>query len=427
MDNYKHLKEKANSLRKQGDFTEALAIYKELCDKTKGDKFDVAGYLHCIRKLKKYNEGIELGKKYEGIHLDFDWFKNELIWTYIGFLKTTGEELSLTKVQELANKVLKYNLDVLQKNIIVFYVLKRAKKLKNWDVSSHWIDRIDYNTLDKEFKKIGSRTTAWNDYLIWHNHKVRVLIYQKKYQKAIDIVEFIIGEAKPVAKYFRCLEAHAYEKKGEFHRAKKVLMELSNKPKVDWWILHQYANVLRKMGEKDEALVKMYHAAHTANKLKNTVNLLYDIALLSIELEKEEESYYHLVLYTLIRNKENWQITEKIKKLTLDLESRLELEEDMEFHSILKKCQFYWQEKTPKVEEKTFNYVRKRNLRGHLVKVKDEKGFCFINSENESYFCHKSDIKGKPKEGLMVEFDIIPSFDRKKQKNSTKAINIRLI
>ena len=45
-------KQLANDLRKQGLFLEALPLYKELYERSSKDKFDAAGYLHCLRKLK---------------------------------------------------------------------------------------------------------------------------------------------------------------------------------------------------------------------------------------------------------------------------------------------------------------------------------------------------------------------------------------
>ena len=50
MTNLFEQKNKANALRKNGDFEEALIIYRDLWNEN-GDKFDGAGLLHCLRKL----------------------------------------------------------------------------------------------------------------------------------------------------------------------------------------------------------------------------------------------------------------------------------------------------------------------------------------------------------------------------------------
>ena len=52
-------KHEANKLRKAGNFEEALPLYRNLWKET-GDGFDGAGLLHCLRKLKLFDEAMEL-------------------------------------------------------------------------------------------------------------------------------------------------------------------------------------------------------------------------------------------------------------------------------------------------------------------------------------------------------------------------------
>ena len=59
MTNLFEQKNKANALRKNGDFEEALIIYRDLWNEN-GDKFDGAGLLHCLRKLELFDEAIIL-------------------------------------------------------------------------------------------------------------------------------------------------------------------------------------------------------------------------------------------------------------------------------------------------------------------------------------------------------------------------------
>ncbi|MEB9727426.1 hypothetical protein P4J62_24490, partial [Bacillus cereus] len=66
-------------------------------------------------------------------------------------------------------------------------------------------------------------------------------------------------------------------------------------------------------------------------------------------------------------------------------------------------------------------------LSGYLIKVKEDRPFCFIKTQKESFFCYTSDIQGEVKEGLEVQFEAVPSFDKKKQRESWKAINIVLM
>jgi tetratricopeptide (TPR) repeat protein len=423
-------KEQANTFRKQGLLEDALPIYKKLWTSPTKDKFDAAGYLHCLRKLKISEEAMELAIECEKLYTNFTWCRIEIIWTYIGSLKQQKENASLASVLPLAIKIMNLSPDDLQKNITVLFVLKKSKQFNKLDIACQWIDRINPDTLDKVPVTLEKGSTAWSNYLIWHHHKVRCLIYQKEYQKAIDIVGNIIVEANQVSKYFRCLEAHAFEKSGQINMASQILKDLCQNKKLDWWILHQYANLLKNSDKKELSLVKMYHAASIAYKIESIVTLLHDISLLCKELNRMEESYYHIMLHKLIREKKGWLVKEDVNQLINEVGSTLNITASLEYREVLMKCKSFWGNSVQdKMQSIKVNDKRKRKnlLKGHLTQVKENNPFCFIKTSETSYFCYKSDITGETNEGQKVQFDAIPSFDRKKNKESWKAVNIVLI
>jgi len=43
-----------------------------------------------------------------------------------------------------------------------------------------------------------------------------------------------------------------------------------------------------------------------------------------------------------------------------------------------------------------------------------------------TFYCSKNNLPSEISDGTKVVFDAIPSFDRKKQKESWKAVNIRI-
>lgn len=430
MKNITQSKDKANTFRKQGLLEEALSIYEGLWENTATrDKFDAAGYLHCLRKLKMYEEAEKLAEELEELYADFNWCRIEIIWTYIGKLKQAKENDSLASILPTANRIMNLNPDDLQRNTTVLSVLKKAKQFKMWNIACQWVDYVDPETLDKEPINLQKGTTPWSNYLIWYHHKVRCLIHQDKYKEAIDMIDGIISEAKQVSKYFRCLEAHAHEKLGQADRAIEIFEMLCNHNRVDWWVIHQYATVLKNKGEKEQALNKMYKAASLAFKMESIVTLLYDIALLCKELNRMEESYYHFLLLKLIREKKEWAVKEEIEKFVEYLGSTLDISGKLNYKDVLHQCREYWGVKTivkvrnPRNENEG-NRKLKKALNGYLVQVKEDKPFCFIKTSEESFFCYKSDIKGEVIDGLKVKFDVIPSFDKKKQQESWKAINI---
>jgi tetratricopeptide (TPR) repeat protein len=424
-------KERGNSLRKQGRLEEALLIYRELWNQTK-DKFDGAGYLHCLRKLKLYEEALPLAEDIEKLHKDFNWCRNEIIWTFIGSLKSKKEHETLSSIMLIANKIITLRPDDLQKNTTVLFVLKKLKQFNKMDVACQWIDRVNPMTLDKEPLTLEKGTTGWSNYLIWHYHKVRCLIHQNQYVSAIKLVDSLLEESSEQKKFFNSLAAEAYEKMGETEKAIQILTELCKFKKTDWWIVRQYANVLKNNGDKKRALEKMYQAASLSFKLDSIVTLLHEISLLCKDLNRIEESYYHMMLFKYIRENNKWLVKEDVDKFLLEAETTLHLTSTPNFKEVLRQCRKYWAQVTTIVDAQRRQQGQSNKkpikiLSGYLVQVKDNKPFCFIKTTDESFFCYKSDIKGEAKEGLKVQFNIIPSFDKKKNKESCRAINVGLL
>lgn len=432
MNNIQQQKQQANDLRKQGRIQEALPLYKELYDSSTKDKFDVAGYLHCLRKLKKYEEAVTIAEENEKQYSDFNWCRIEIIWTYIGSLKSKSENTPLGSIVPIATKILTLNPDNLQKNTTVLLVLKKAKQFKKWEIACDWVDKINPDTLDKDPIILEKGPTPWSNFLIWHHHKIRCLIHQNKYPEAIEMVNSIITETKQVSKYFRVLEATAYELMGQPNVSIQILTDLCKYRNVDWWVVHQIANVLRNNGEKEKALEKMYHAANLSYKIESIVTLLHDIALLCKELHRMEESYYHILLCKLVRKKMEWTVKEDVEQLIQETSLVINNNhKNINLKEVLQKCQTYWgktiaDDSRHQKEMKTKKEL-KRALKGTVYQVKQDKPFCFIKTQSESFFCYKSEIKDEAVDGLKVQFDVVPSFDKKKQQKSFKAANVVVI
>lgn len=96
----------ANKLRQSGKFDEALLIYKQLWEQG-GDKFDGSGYLHCLRNLRKLEEATVLADNLITKYANFDWCRNEVIWTFIqGRLNKLTDQEPLENVKSLAIRIM---------------------------------------------------------------------------------------------------------------------------------------------------------------------------------------------------------------------------------------------------------------------------------------------------------------------------------
>lgn len=420
----RELKKQANTLRKNGNLKEALPIYENLFDKEVKDRFDAAGYLHCLRKLKKHDEAMKVAAICEELFADFNWMRMEIIWTYISKLKQVAETEPIDKVLSIANKVLSLEPDDVQTNITVLTVLKKTKQMKKWDIATQWVDKLNPLTLNKEPLVANEKTTIWSDYLIWQKYKVTCLIFEKKYQEAIYQLNLIRSDIKQVEKFFLVLEAEAFKGIGELQSSIEILTKLTQNPKADWWIIHRYSLVLNEVGKSEQSLKEMFRAASLSHKLENSIKLFRDIFWLAKELDKLEEAHYHLLLFKMIRERNDWPVHEEVVRQINLTGEKLKGAKVQTYHEVLKKCRSYW---VQDISIESSNKSIQRNLKGKLIQVKSDRPFCFVKTQTDSFFCHKSEIKGEPIEDLAVKFDIIPTFDRKKQQDSWKAINISFI
>jgi len=150
MSNLTEQKQKANGLRKTGDFEEALVLYRSLWEET-GDKFDGAGLLHCLRKLELFDEAIVLADELIGKYPNFEWCRNEVIWTYIqGILDKFNEEEPLEKVVEIAKRIMSLNPVGLAAKKVVFKVLRSAKSSNHWETVNEWVIKFtQHKTYDR--------------------------------------------------------------------------------------------------------------------------------------------------------------------------------------------------------------------------------------------------------------------------------------
>lgn len=424
-------KQKANRLRKVGDFEEALLLYRNLWGKT-ADKFDGAGLLHCLRKLGLFDEALILADELIVKYPDFKWCRNEVIWTYIqGILDKFNEEEPLEKVVEIAKRIMSLNPEDLAAKMVVFKVLKSAKSSNHWQTVNEWVVKIDPDSLSTKPMMDDSGREGWSDQSLWYNYRINGLIEKGDTTEAINIVDEILERFPKQRKFLLRLKALANHILGNLPESEKIYQNLCSGYKPDWWMLHEYAKVVRDEDRKEDALKLMYQAAGGHSKLESMVSLFVDIGMLCKELGKYEEARAHLVLCKYVRNEKGWTVPEPIIDTVDDLNKIIGNDkEPSSLKEAISICRSEWSQLLCKESDlKNLSYKNRKIKKGLVGKVslgRSDRPFCFIIAKDEqSFFCYKSDLPPDITDGNEVTFDAIPSFDKKKNKESWKASNIR--
>jgi tetratricopeptide (TPR) repeat protein len=323
------------------------------------------------------------------------------------------------------------NPDGLAAKMIVFKVLKSAKSSNDWETVNEWVVKIDPDSLSAKPMMDDSGREGWSDQSLWYNYRINGLIEKGDTTEAINTVDEILERFPKQRKFFLRLKALANHLLGNLSESEKIYQNLCSGYKPDWWMLYEYAKVVRDIGHREDALKLMYQAASGHSKLESMVSLFVDIGMLCKELGKYEEARAHFVLCKYIRDEKGWTIPESIINIVNDLNRIIgNNNEPSSIKEALSICRTEWSNLLDKENDlKNLSYKKRKVKKGLIGKVslgRDDRPFCFIIAEDEqSFFCYKSDLPPDITDGNEVTFDAIPSFDKKKNKESWKASNIR--
>lgn len=415
-------------LRQEKKYEEALSLYERSWLET-GDQYDGAGLLSCLRKLKQYDKAILLADEIVKKFPDFQWGKNEAIWTYIeGKLYKLEDDAQPDRVIEIASDIMRLKPEGVAAKIVVFRVLKTAKAAGDWKTVDEWANKLRPEALSNDPMTDDEGREGWSDQSLWYNYKARAIVETDKAEEVIQFIDEVINKFPRQKKFFLRLKAMSLHKLNQLDKAQEIYKSLCDARRPDWWLLHEYARVLNDRGEKKDAFKIMCQAAVSHKKLDAMVTLFKEMGLLCKEAGRMKEARAHLLLSSLIRTEQGWSIPESLSNTIAELNSVLNNENaPSNIREALNHCRETWNNILGvKTDHTSLTHRKpKRGLIGKILLGKPEVSFCFIHgSDNETYFCYKSDLPAGIADGAAVSFTAAPSFDKKKNVESWKAVAI---
>jgi tetratricopeptide (TPR) repeat protein len=421
----------ANEFRKSGELPKAMELYRELVMEDGSDPFAAAGLLHCLRKQGLFTEALQSCEKILKQHQSSDWCRNEVIWTLIqGRLEQCDESTPLVEITSVAEKILSLGpQDNISRWRIVRYVLKAAKARTKWDIILEWTNRVESDALSTVPMKDDLGRDGWSDQAVWYNLKIRSMIESGEKEQAIVFARTAIERFPRQSTFFRRLEALATLRLSRLTEAERIYRGICNTGRPEWWILHEYARLLQELGKPHEALRLMCKAAVSHKKLPLLVTLFSDIGFLCSTLHQTEHATHHFQLCRSIRQEQGWSIPHSIEMALISVDNDPN-QVSPGLKESLAKCRVFWLMTLGVQDDRSVRSLKNKKiisgLQGKLQLGDPKKPFCFIFAEKgESYFCLKNDLPVEMVDGALLSFDVIPSFDKKKNKESWRAINIR--
>ncbi len=424
MKSVEELHHEANNLRQANNYMDAIPLYEKVWTET-GNQYDGAGLLQCLRKSGDIERAIPLAEEMIERYLDFPWGRQEAIWIFIkGKLNKLNEHVSIDEVLKVANKIMDLKPEGLSAKTVVFKVLRFAKAAGKWDIVGEWADKLDPEKLNTTPMTDEKGREGWSDQSLWYNFKYKSLIEQDKPEDVLRCIDQVIEKYPKQRKFLLRLKAIALHKMGQLDEAEKCYKDLCSVRKPDWWLLHEYARVIKDKGDNKTAIKLMCQAANSNTKLDLMVTLFHEMGLLFKEIGKRDVARAHLVLSSLIRQEQEWSVPRIISDSIAELNSIIgNTDIPASIKDAISLCRKEWEN----ILGCTSNQRKpRRGLTGRVQLGSQERPFCFILGDlNESFFCFKSDLPANTNDGDIVRFNAFPSFDRKKDCESWKATDIK--
>ena len=311
------------------------------------------------------------------------------------------------------------------------YLLKKFKDKPsvNWTVVNKFCNLVSVDSLDTECrtieverkgeKKSMELASSKED---WFAVKTKALFETQHYQECFDLSKIALESFEKFhysnEVWFARRIALSKKHLGNSADALNELLIILRRKK-EWFIQNEVAQIYKENCDYEKAFKFAISAINNYGDLEYKVGLLVLIAELLDLKEEYELSFKHYSLSKLLRQQEEWSVPNSIS-IALNQFSfeQISIEKLPDLKKELKK---YWNSFNPQQNNKGINTNSRQSGKIEKILHNDEKGadgFIKYDSNKSIYFRVKltEEIINKLNVGLVVEFEIFPATEDKKEK-----------
>jgi tetratricopeptide (TPR) repeat protein len=413
----------ANDLLKQSRWKEAGSIFRQLWEKG-NNAYAASLYLRCLRKAGYCEASIKQGKVALDQFPDNKYIKNELVWAYYDHLiKPEEAKENLTQLIKSAEKILSLQPEPMPKELTVFAVIKVAKQKEQWEIVSKWCDHLNSQTISTDTFSTGDHKGKSKKEQ-WFFAKVKSLIELKQWKEARSWA-LAASSNYPMEIQFHRWSALALGYQGEEFKAIEEFQVLIIKFTEEWYILQDISELYSKINQPEMALHFACRSALSQGEDKLKVSLYESIAKQSLFLNKIEMAGSTLGLCKAVRQQEGWSIKPSLQQLEFNIRQKFEEQQltwkiNLDLGELKKLCQKFW--KNEVYSDQTRHY-------GVIDSLPPDKkhGWILRDDGNRIFFLQRELPPHLRKERLKVSFLLKKGWDRKKDRASDNAVEIRVI
>lgn len=425
MNNIDDKRESAKALKTEGNYQEALLLFKTLWEETK-DKWDGWNLAYCYNKSKQFEEALYISKAVYASNKDFDFIKGTYAWAafMLNIKDYNGDKYD--ELKTYAEGILKLTNDREEdvfRHLTILKIMDYCDEKGMWEALVSWSRKLDPQILNSQrynFKKNGKNISLPSNREKWYLKTTKAFEKLEEWEECFELTSDGLNHFSDEI-WLRRRKAISEGNLGQIDKAIEDLKNISF-VKSDWFIFRDIAVLFAKNNEYENALDFIIDGCLLSVNLPDPGyrwGLYYDAALYLHELNNKMAAKHLLLSYSL-RENEGWKTPEVL--LALSGKMHIELENIEDTRSIVKELKLFW-------EEHKFSKLPKHN--GEIKTILPNGKAGFITSENgEDYYFKAFSFNGKRsqlKTALKVEFFVQESFDRKKKEKSNQAVNISLI
>ncbi len=428
---YYELSKQAKELRKNKQFADALILYGQLFETCRDncDEFDWWGYAFCLQKEDKYAETLEISREGLQKYPDSSYLKNTYSWA-IYHLHVQPEPVTDRETFfRAAEAIIRFSRPDDKYSplpITIFSVIdllelnydENVNEILNWisNLNPVNLNKMPYSFTSGDGKKIENASDFEKYYAILIKAQQEAGLFTECINNATIALKAIKQFHHGNDVWIRRQRALAYYKTDRFDESLDDFKQVLAK-KQDWFLKMELAELYLAMGEFKNSLTAAIDAADDPGVSKMKVNLYLLIAKLFLKLGKSTEAALHAHLVISLRAREGWGDDHEAEEIIDSISELNNLPED--FNTLLKLAEQVWAENLP-AAIRTKGVIK-------IILPNGKSGF-IEGDDGEDYYFQTRDVTDKqlnPTAGLKVSFAKTESFDKKKNKPSVKATDIK--
>ena len=416
--------ENAEALRKSKNYLQALEQFTQIWQRNPSP-FVGWRYAFCLRKVGKLEDAESVARQALRKYPEDKFTKSELGWIlYEKELKPAKEEDDLGRAVHVANQILELNSDgiVLAKTALA--VIKVAKNRKNWEVLLEWSNRLTPENLDSRPMMFDGKR-GMSDRETWYVSRARALLELEHFDEARQFAQAGLIEF-PDEIFLRRTAALSLARSGNLPDGIAEMRAILTHRRAAWYMKAELSELEYQAGNYSEAYRLICDALSTSRQSEEyKLGYFVTLARIALSLGKLETAAEHTMLAKVIRSRKGWKIPSDLVKIEKDILAALqasnkewpELPQDTQ--QLGKLCRRRWQ--SGKDDGVQF-------YRGTVKPYPKGRYFAFIRRDDggEDVYVAVRDLPGNCNQpGSRVKFALRMSYDKKKERETVRATNIR--